>query len=260
MKVGRHRACRTGFLAGQAEGTNEHRFGRIAQVVDQRHAGGAPAGGARDEVSDAGVAFPPVLVCVVQSADNDGQAVRPCRLGDVPDFVGAVSECAEQVHLASVGARQLAAVAHTHHLRAAGFGQARLAWNVGQVLRLLRIGDVEDRRAVVLTLAGDRIHHLAAVMADVRNPARPLLVDERLIRAAPLKIVVADERHVVLLHRPAVHRRLHAGERDRRESRVEKSHGASFSCRAGAPPQRLPRLAHARRDDSARLPYRSAGR
>ena len=118
--------------------------------------------------------------------------------------MGAVSECAEQVHLASVGARQLAAVAHTHHLRAAGFGQARLAWNVGQVLRLLRIGDVEDRRAVVLALAGEWICRLAAVVADVGDPAVALFVHDRLIGASSLQVMVADELHVALfgLRRP----------------------------------------------------------
>ena len=44
--------------------------------------------------------------------------------------------------------------------------------------------------------AGEQILRLAAVMADVGDPARSLPVDNRLVGAAILQIVEADERHV----------------------------------------------------------------
>ena len=56
-------------------------------------------------------------------------------------------------------------------------GLRRLAGNVREVLRPLRIGDVDDRRAVVLVPAGQRIGLRRAVVADVGDPALALLVD-----------------------------------------------------------------------------------
>jgi len=55
-----------------------------------------------------------------------------------------IAERAQKVHLALVCTRQLAAIAHAHHLRAAALGPARLARNVREVLRLLRVRDVDD--------------------------------------------------------------------------------------------------------------------
>ena len=74
------------------------------------------------------------FLCVLpEAADHDGHALRLRRIGDVPDLVAGVAEGAQQVDLALVGARQLAAVAHAHHLRAAGFGRPRLARNVREI-------------------------------------------------------------------------------------------------------------------------------
>src|SRR5204863_389095 len=83
-----------------------------------------------------------------------------------PDLMRRSAEAAQDVHLALVGARQLAAVAHPHHLGSARFASSRpgrLAGNMGEVLRLLRIGDVDDRGAVVFRLACEGIGILAAV-------------------------------------------------------------------------------------------------
>ena len=64
VQFGRHRAGRAGLLAGQAEVADVHRLGRIAEIVDLRHAAGAPVRHAGNEIGNAGVAFPPALVRV----------------------------------------------------------------------------------------------------------------------------------------------------------------------------------------------------
>src|SRR5207237_7829240 len=97
VKIRRRRACRARLLPGQAERANEHRLGRIAEVVDQRHAGRAPARRTRDEIRDAAVALPPVLVRAAQSAHDDGDSARLRRVGDVPDLLCGVPERAEQI-------------------------------------------------------------------------------------------------------------------------------------------------------------------
>ena len=61
------RPGRSGLLPRQAEVANEHRMGRIAEIIDLRHAANAPAGHAGDKVGDAGVAFPPALVRIHQA-------------------------------------------------------------------------------------------------------------------------------------------------------------------------------------------------
>ena len=93
------------------------------------------------------------------------------------------------------------AVAHPHHLRAARLVGAGRARDVVQVFRMRRIGDVDDRGAVVLGLAGQRIdrrRHVvgAAVMADIGDVAVALLVDGGLVGRARLQVVPADQLHV----------------------------------------------------------------
>src|SRR2546430_1811922 len=61
------------------------------------------------------------------------------------------------------------------------------------------IGDVEDRRAVVLDGAGERIHRAPAVMSDIEDPALALFRDRGLVSAAALQRIASDELHVVLL-------------------------------------------------------------
>src|SRR2546430_101332 len=68
----------------------------------------------------------------------------------------------------------------------------------------MRVGDVDQRRPVELLLPVQGIDRLrvigrAAVMPDIGDPAAVLLVNRGLISAARLKIVVADEAHVVRL-------------------------------------------------------------
>src|SRR5205814_3899503 len=58
VEIGRRRSLRTRLLARQPEVSNESRRRRIAQVIDRRHARRPPARLARDQIGDAGLAFP----------------------------------------------------------------------------------------------------------------------------------------------------------------------------------------------------------
>ena len=130
VQLGRHRAGRARLLAGQAEVADLHRMGGIGEVVDLRHAPGAPVGRAGDEVGDAGVALPPALVRVLQPVEPRDQH-RLGRIGDVPDLVRLAAEGAQQVDGGLVAlAASCAAVAHPHHLRAARLVGARRAGDV----------------------------------------------------------------------------------------------------------------------------------
>ena len=102
VQLGRHRAGRAGLLAGQAEVADLHRMGGIAQIVDLRHALGAPVGRAGDEVGDAGVALPPALVRVLQPVEPRDQH-RIGRIGDVPDLMRLAAEGAQHVDGGLVG-------------------------------------------------------------------------------------------------------------------------------------------------------------
>ena len=144
-----------------------------------------------------------------------------CGVGDVPDLVRQLAVAAQEVDLRLVRLRQVGAVARAHHLRAAGFAIARLAGNVREIARRARIGDVDDRGAVVLLAPGERVHGLAAVVADVGDPAPALLVEDRLVGAAALQLFVADERHVGRAR--AVLRDCRAGE-DSQSKECKQSH------------------------------------
>ena len=228
---------RSGLLTRQPEVADEDRVRRIAQVVDLRHAARAPFGIAADDIADARVALPPVLVRVDEAVDDDGHTARARGIGDVPDFMGGAPERAQQVHLALVRARQLAAVAYPHHLGATGLALAHLARNVHEIFRPLRNRHVDDGGAVALGLSGERVGLSAAVVADVRDPAIPLLVDHRLIPGTGLQIVVSDQLHVP--HFGSLLRR-HAdaasdaeraqGHPDHRGRQMRTSHVIALSC------------------------------
>ncbi len=222
VQLRRDWARRSGLLAWQPEVADEHRLGWIAQVVDLRHAARAPLGIAADDIGDAGVALPPVLVRVDEAVDDDGHAARVRRIGDVPDLVGGAPERAQQVHLALVRARQIAAVAQPHHLGAAGLALAGLARDVHEIFRPLRNRHVDDGGAVALGLRGERVGLSAAVVADVRDPAIPLLVDDRLIPGSGLQIVEADQLHVAHFG-PLLRRHAHA-ERDADRAQSHRDH------------------------------------
>jgi hypothetical protein len=175
---------------------------RVAQVIDLGHARHPPAGHAGDEIGDPGLAFPEALVRALQALDHAGDHLRVLGLGDVPDLMRLVAEHAQHVDRVAVALRQLLAVADAHHLGTTRLVGAGLARDVGQVFRMMRVGHVDDRRAVVLVLAGQRVERLldlvgAAVMADIGDPARALVLDDRLIGAARLQVAVTDQRHVL---------------------------------------------------------------
>jgi len=159
---------------------------------------GVPAHRAGDQIGNAGIAFPPVLMRVAQATDHHRDAVGFGRIGDIPDFVRAVAEIAQQIKFALAAMRQVVAAAHAHHRRAADFSGAvfGLARNVDQIFGTLGIGHVHDGSAVGLHLAGLRVHRFAAVMADVSDPTVALLLDDGLIRAARLQVVVTHQVHV----------------------------------------------------------------
>ena len=197
----RRGAGRARLLARQAEVADETRVRGVAQVIDLRHTISPPAEGraVRDEVRDTGVALPPVLVRALEAVEHGGEPRRLRGIGHVPDLVGQVAERAQEVRLVLVGARQRLAVADSHHRRTARLRLTLRARDVVQIARVLRIGDIDDRRAVVLGLAGERIHPLAAVVADVGDPARALVVHDRLVRGARLEVVHPHQAHVALL-------------------------------------------------------------
>ena len=175
-------------------------MGGIGEIVDLRHALGAPVGRAGDQEGDAGVAFPPVLVRVLQPAESRDQ-LGIGGIGDVPDLMRLAAEGAQHVDRALVALGQLAAVAHPYHLRAARLVGAFGAGNVLEIFGVAGIGDVDDRGAIRLRLAGHRVERFrdvlgAAVMADIGDPTAALLVDGRLVSRARLQIAPAEQLHV----------------------------------------------------------------
>src|SRR5712692_10424913 len=167
-------------------------MGRIAEIVNLGHAPRAPIRRARDQKGDPGIAFPPALVRVLELIDDDRDAGRLLRRGHVPDFMRGVAESAKEINFAGIRLGQRLAVADAHHLRAATFALTLLAGYVREILRPAWIGHVNERSAVLLLRASERIQRAAAVMPDLGDPAAALLVDHRLIGAAPLQVVGAD--------------------------------------------------------------------
>ena len=139
VQFGRHRAGRARLLAGQAEVADLHGMRGIAEVVDLRHAAGAPVRRARHQIGDAGVAFPPALVRVLQAAEpRDQHGIG--GIGDVPDLMRLAAEGAQHVDRVGIALGQCLAVADAHHLRAAALVFSLLPGNVMQIFR-----DARDR-------------------------------------------------------------------------------------------------------------------
>src|ERR1700694_3874928 len=96
--------------------------------------------------------------------------------------------------------RKIVPAAHPHHGCSTAFALGvripRLAWDMGHVLGMLGIGDVDERSSVGLHLAGEGVKLLAAMVADVGDPAIALLLDNGLIGASGLQVVVTHQIHV----------------------------------------------------------------
>ena len=145
---------------------------------------------------------------VLQSFDDLGQQRGLGRIGDVPNFVRTAAEDPQHVGLARIALGQRLAVTDAYHLRAALLVMALQPGNVREVFRLRRIGHVDDRGAVVFRLSGepvDRLRHLgrSAMMSDIGDVAAALMMDRRLIGAAAVQIIVADEPHILGFRRIA---------------------------------------------------------
>ena len=137
---------------------------------------------------------------VAETAHNHGQPPGPRRVGNIPDFVCAVAEGAQHIELPFIAVRKFITAADTHHRRAAELPRffLGLARNVSEVLRLPGIGDVENGSPVWFSLASKRVRLFAAMMAYIGDPAFTLLLDDGLIGAPRLQVVVADQIHIAL--------------------------------------------------------------
>ena len=116
------------LLAGQSEVADEARLSRIAEVVDLRHPVGPPARRAaiRDEVGDARVALPPVLVRADRApAPPSVSELRLLRRAHVPHLVGEIAEGAQEIGLGGIALGQRLAVADADHGGAARLGLPR---------------------------------------------------------------------------------------------------------------------------------------
>src|SRR5712691_3475548 len=167
-EVGWNHASR--LLPVEGPVAEEHRICRVAEIEDEDVVAPPPPvrrviAASADDVGDAGVAFPPALVrpgegaCGPALGANDRIPTRyrsdtrgMARVRHVPDLVRRVRIAAQHEHLAEVGTD---AVAHSDHLgaTAAPVGDGKME----QLLRVPRVGDVDDRCAVRLVLADERI-------------------------------------------------------------------------------------------------------
>src|SRR6185437_755777 len=100
-------------------------------------------------------------------------------------------EGAQQIGLLGIALGERLAVAHARHLGAALIAAPRRARNMVEIFGMARIGDVDDRGAVVLAPMAERVHRplgalLAAELADIGDPASVLLVDRRRVGGTPL--------------------------------------------------------------------------
>ena len=217
------------LLTRKPRAADELRLLRILQIedLDDDVAEARLAGGG---VEVAGVLRPPTFV---RAHDECAAAARPARvrrcagdlrherdLGrvgiarrDVEDLVlevlaglalGQDFGVANQVVVAR--AVELVVVDHRDAARV----PVRLVRDVPHELRVRGIVDVQDRRAVPLLLAGDRIQLRLAVpealvVADV-HPAAIRGIGQRGDdqRLAPLQIVVADQAHIVRVFRTRI--------------------------------------------------------
>ena len=110
--------------------------------------------------------------------------------------MGLIAENTQHVELAFVGLRQISAATDPHHLRASLLSLAFFARYVGQVLWLLGVTHINNRRAVVFKLLSQRVDLFVTMVTHIGNPATALLLNNGLISGTPLQVVVTDKTHV----------------------------------------------------------------
>src|ERR1700681_5121510 len=103
------------------------------------------------------------------------------------------TESAQHVDRVRIATGQLGAVAYADHLRAALLVGAFLTGDMSDVERVSDVGDIDNRGAVKLRLAGERIDRFrhrvgSAVMADIGEPSIAFPMNGRSIGAPPLQI------------------------------------------------------------------------
>src|SRR5262249_20599708 len=139
----------------------------------------------------------PALVRAGEAVDHDREQGRARLVGYVPDLVSRRTERPEQVPLPFHAFRQDAAAAHAHHLRTARlFSPFGRAGNVSEILGLRGVGDIDDRSSVALDRTGERVRHLARVVADVGDVAPVFADDDGLVRGTPLQVAVTGQHRV----------------------------------------------------------------
>ena len=248
VQVGRHGAGRAGLLADQTEIADIHRLRRIAEIVDLGLPARAPVLQAGNEVGDAGVALPPVLVGVHEVGRDGADLLGIGRIGDVPDFVRLVAEHAQ--HVDRVADRPWAACVPSQMRTICAPPCSPSPSSPGICARYFGCsGSVTSMIEVPLNSAClvsriDRLRHRigAAVMADIGDVAVALLVDDRLVGAARLQVVVADQAHVLGFGRSAdalllLRHRRHRRERGQSDGRGREP--SRHACRVEAEDARV---------------------
>ena len=128
----------------------------------------------------------------IQPAHGRGDQRRIGRIGDIPHFVGHGAVLTQQVGVAAQTLGQYIAVAQLHHARATLIGDQML-----EVLRMARVGNVDDGRAVGFRRTGHGIEHLSVEVPCIRDHPVSLGVDGRLVSGAALQVVVTEPFGVV---------------------------------------------------------------
>src|SRR5260370_7059939 len=104
----------------------------IAEIINLRHAAPAPARGARDQKGDAGVAFPPTLVRILQAPDpGDQNGIG--GIGDIPDLMRFAAQAAQHIDRVAIAPGQRLAVADAHPLRAPSLLFSFPAWDLSPI-------------------------------------------------------------------------------------------------------------------------------
>ena len=145
---------------------------------------------------------------------DDEDRVR--RIGDVIDLVAKIAIGAQQIPLAGLARRQIVAAADLRHLRAAIVRHVGVALGgqVTQQERTPRVRYIDDRSAIRLNHAGQRIERAAVVMASIGDPSAILLLNHSPVGTARLKVVMSHEPHVVSFFCPILGRSSAGTKRD----------------------------------------------